>query len=108
MTEGAFPTSGKAYEIFFAEFGRHLGAARTILKNPANLSSDDRFRLSASFHTIKGGAGFFGLSDIARISSILEKLFKNPDLKVETEIFEIEGLIDELDSMGRLLPVPPK
>ena len=72
------PLSSKAYLVFLDEVARYRERICTVLSALELDSSDLRRELSAVFHTIKGGAGFFGLDDLADTSAQLETMLAGP------------------------------
>ena len=64
-----------AYKLFIEELERHLCDAKSIMETSATLNDDQRKKLGAAFHTIRGGAGFFKLSEISLVAQDLEELF---------------------------------
>lgn len=62
-----------AYRVFVDELSNHLQSARAALGDLAALDSDERTVLARRFHTIKGGAGFFGLKQLYRLAGELEQ-----------------------------------
>lgn len=66
-------TDSPAYRLFVEELDRHLTDALRYLTSAGLTVSVDQARvLSASFHTIRGSAGFFGLTEIAGAAQRLE------------------------------------
>lgn len=64
-----------AYDIFIQELGQHLDEMNEIC--PDSLQDPEcRAEISRRMHTIKGGAGFLGLKDIATHADKAEKIFK--------------------------------
>ncbi len=64
------------YQVFFEEAGEHLAAMESLLLE-LDVAAPDLETLNAIFraaHSIKGGAGTFGFSDMARVTHILETL----------------------------------
>lgn len=98
--------SGRAYQIFVSEFHRHIEAAREVLDGDESVDGAARLRLGGYFHTIRGGAGFFCLRDIAERAGQLEKLFIDPVFSLENEIDFVRDLIIELEHLGTMLPAP--
>ena len=96
--------SPAAYKLFVEELTKHLADAHATFGRAAHTSSDDFIRLSARFHTIKGGAGFFGLTRIAEIASALEQHFNQPDAATFIHGAEARSLLAELDSASREIP----
>lgn len=70
----SIPLVSPAYRLFIDELERHLCIAEIQLNPKASeVSSDQARKLSASFHTIRGSAGFFGLASIAKTAQALEE-----------------------------------
>ena len=64
------------YQVFFEEAAEHLAAMETLLLG-IDLQSPDPDDLNAVFraaHSIKGGAGTFGFTDMTEVTHILETL----------------------------------
>lgn len=97
---GTIPRSGKAYEIFVTEYLKHIDYIGAALKADS-LDSEEQQKLSRLFHTIKGGAGFFGFTTVHKTAGVLEKILKNPDLKYAEEKAEIASLFNELVTGGQ-------
>ncbi len=66
--------SGKAFQVFRVEVSKHLQAFEDFLAQGASDDLGTRKRYSASFHTIRGGSGFFGLEAVSTLSGTLEDL----------------------------------
>jgi chemotaxis protein histidine kinase CheA len=98
---------GKAYGIFVTELARHLSRAHEMFGPGAVAPSRDEIAAAAvSFHTIRGGAGFFGLSEIASIAGNLEKLLQRPDFDMAREISGIRGSLENLAALAKKMPAP--
>lgn len=66
--------SARAYEVFLAELGRHLETVRSLEEQKdQNLDQQTYERLRVLFHTVRGGAGFFGYRDLAECANELEQ-----------------------------------
>jgi len=64
------------YQVFFEEASEHLGAMESLLLE-LDVDAPDLETLNAIFraaHSIKGGAGTFGFSDMANVTHVLETL----------------------------------
>lgn len=94
-----------AYRIFFTEMEKHLGRAEEQFIALESCDADQRKRLSMAFHTIKGGSGFFALSEVMALASSLEKLFQNPELTAE-HCKEARESLQKLSALYRELPKP--
>ena len=64
------------YQVFFEEAAEHLSAMETLLLalDVANPSMDDLNAIFRSAHSIKGGAGTFGFTDMTEVTHVLETL----------------------------------
>ena len=80
------PALRPALEIFLRELDSHVLFFERTVQQIAELQSQNSAgngylkelrNLSGRFHTIKGGAGFFQLTEIKDFASTLEKLFQN-------------------------------
>ena len=87
----SFNRTGEAYRIFAEELRRQRENVQECLSPKGGLRACARNGWAASFHRIKGAAGFFGLEDLRRVSGGLEKLLSDdssPDEKFE-EMFQL-------------------
>ena len=98
---------GKAYGIFHSEFHKHLQNADGMVSKKS-LEKEELKRLSAYFHTIRGGAGFFGLTTIAEVSKSLEYLFLEPTFQIDRELQKVVDMLTKLKLEGEKLPEPKK
>lgn len=98
--------TSNAYKIFLSEFERHLAKSREVFADISLIEPDDIYRCAGAFHTIKGGAGFFGLKQIADIAGQLEKILCNPELNLENDFEFVQELIFNLQKLGVELPPP--
>ncbi len=79
--------SGKAFQVFRTELRKHLSSSELlILGSTEALDVASLKRLSASFHTIRGGSGFFGLSEVAHLSEQLEELFGKENFDIKKDL----------------------
>ncbi|MBX7143623.1 MAG: Hpt domain-containing protein [Oligoflexia bacterium] len=97
---------GNAYKIFAVELARHLdGARQTFFSNRA-FTADDYIRVGAAFHTIKGGAGFFGLSDLAQVAAKLETMLMGAKETLILDVEEVRALVTKVEALAKELPSP--
>lgn len=92
----------RAYHVFVEELSKHLKFIReNIIKEP--LPDEASRILAARFHTIKGGAGFFGLNQLMQLASELETelLRINPNLS-ETTVEKIS----QFEQLASQVPAP--
>lgn len=99
-------THTKAYKIFISELETHLTEASEILAEGEVLSEEQAESLQRRFHTVKGGAGFFGLTEIARVAGTLEDMLVDASASVITQLDTIKGLIHELEESALKIPSP--
>jgi len=94
-----------AYRLFLEELDKHVLHALGHLGASALVVSADQARqLGASFHTIRGSAGFFGLDDIAHISQMLEEhLFDVADGGVLEASRAAQWIVD-ISELAKRLP----
>ena len=97
---------GKAYGIFVAELAKHLARAHEVFDREQSPTSEQVYLAMTSFHTIKGGAGFFGLSEIARVAGHLESLLQKDDLDLALELSGIRDSIASLEKLAKRMPDP--
>lgn len=71
-TLGGDPLSSDVYRIYRLELDQHLERLARIADGGA-LSSDCVLEVRTRFHTIKGGAGFFGFSQLVDVAGQMEK-----------------------------------
>lgn len=101
------PILGSAYRVYLEETSKHLKEAALAFAREDALSPEDLYVLGARFHTIRGGAGFFGLSEIAAAARQLEELLGQPGLDLRAERPTVDRLFEELsDLVSRLPPAP--
>ena len=98
---GLDPMLANAYKIYIAEVRRHLVEVKDVLETP---ETPDLVGASGRFHTIRGGAGFFGLSDIASVAGKLEYALLEPTLRFEEAKESIMNLVSELETLAQKMP----
>jgi two-component system chemotaxis sensor kinase CheA len=64
------------YQVFFEEAAEHLAAMETLLLalDVSNPGMDDLNAIFRAAHSIKGGAGTFGFTDMTEVTHVLETL----------------------------------
>lgn len=65
----------RAFTVFLEETREHINWTRAFLSNGGIASPSSVKEAERRFHTIKGGAGFFGLTDVEKLAASLEKFF---------------------------------
>lgn len=99
-------------EIFTKESGRHLDVVNEFLRMCESRGNDCRVSedLIRAIHTLHGSAHMAGISDIAEVSSVLEKYIKLVQANDTAVTAELSGLLQEcvkqLRARVRMLPDP--
>lgn len=88
--------AGKAFQVFRVEVSKHLSGFEEFLANGASNDLGIRKRYSASFHTIRGGSGFFGLEEVATLSGALEDLLGKTEFDGATDWIIAKSTFDKL------------
>lgn len=87
---------GKAYQLFIEEFSKHLEKYNQFFRTGHKLTKQEISDAQIAFHTIKGGAGFFGLKLIASRAAAIEDLLSNPDFSFDTNKSTVLDMIEAL------------
>lgn len=90
------------YQVFFDEAAEHLASMESLLL-ALDLDAPDPDQLNAIFraaHSIKGGSGTFGFTDMARVTHILETLL---DRIRKNEIIVTHDMVDAFLQAGDAL-----
>jgi two-component system, chemotaxis family, sensor kinase CheA len=79
------------YQVFFEEAAEHLAGMETMLLalDVANPSMDDLNAIFRAAHSIKGGAGTFGFTDMTEVTHVLETLLdklRKEEMKLTDEM----------------------
>jgi chemotaxis protein histidine kinase CheA len=100
--------NGKAYALFVSELDKHITEAilKTNTQGQAVITDNECNALRSTFHTIKGGAGFFGLNDIANVASNLENLFEMAMKDLNGQVSAIEAQLKEISKLAKQVPLP--
>ena len=89
----------KAYDIFIEECNGHLETLKSTTPTDENAET-----ISTIFHTIKGGAGFLQMDEIAALAKEGELLFKTSPIsdeakeKFTTLVEDFEARYSEISS----------
>ena len=95
--------STRAYGIFVEELRKQVAFSDEALRT----RSPDTYRqLREIFHRIKGGAGFFGLHDIAEVSRGLEDFFSQTEAEIERIPSQAPVKLEELKKALRAIEEP--
>ena len=82
------------YQMFFDETAEHLATLENLLLaiDPAMASQEDLNAMFRAAHSIKGGAGTFGFSDITGVTHALESLLdrvRKEELSLSREMVDV-------------------
>ncbi len=66
----------KAYKIYVVQMRQKLGAALRVFQSPDELGPASVKSALMDFHMLRGGAGFFGLDDIAAAAEKIEEILE--------------------------------
>jgi chemotaxis protein histidine kinase CheA len=97
------PLASGAYALFVTESARQIVRVRALLAEETPQSGDRSRELGATFHTLKGGAGFFGLVEFMEVAARLEAIFSDGAAPRGGEITE---LVERLAQLSTELPKP--
>jgi len=96
------PLGTKAYGLFFEELPKQIASGERVLSAEAP-ASEDLKQMAGCFHTIKGGAGFFGLKTVYELASRLEELLVS---ETSQNLVEAKKLFEEFQREAAKLPEP--
>jgi len=95
------------YQVFFDEAAEHLVSMEALLLG-LNLDAPDADQLNAIFraaHSIKGGSGTFGFTDMADVTHVLETLL---DRVRKNEISLTHDMVDAFLQAGVIGSTPAR
>lgn len=98
--------SKAAYRAFVTECSQQIDRFDEVLHKEHSPEKETLKGAKNAFHTMKGGAGFFGLRDVASYASALESMLTSADLNVNSARVEIEELFEALKGAVVKLPEP--
>ena len=99
--------SGKAYRILVDELAKHLSAAKGLFSDQLQCMVPEKIREAGiNFHTIKGGAGFFGFSDVAGKAGEIESLLIKSSAPLPERIERVRVLLVEFEALVGQMPAP--
>jgi HPt (histidine-containing phosphotransfer) domain-containing protein len=94
------PRETRAYQLFLSQLEEMIAQGRGLAAEGA---AADRLAMQQLFHKMKGGAGFFGLTEIAELADRLETICHTADELGQKRLDEIltaltilKGLSDQL------------
>lgn len=90
--------------MLVVELTAHRAAVAAWLNAPEPDASLERIApLKTGFHRAKGGAGFFGLQELAQVASEAEELLAKPPAEIRASLERIAALFEQFDAaLGRL------
>src|SRR5215470_11926981 len=90
------------FQVFFEEAGEHLATMETLLLrlDPAKATSEELNAIFRAAHSIKGGSGTFGFTDMTEVTHELESLL---DKARRHEIALTAEMVDALLAAGDVL-----
>lgn len=97
------PLASRAYVLFRTELAQQVRQVEELMSRDGAIRAEDVVAIGRTFHTIRGGAGFFGLDELARTAGELEKLFLD---RLERDAVEVARLLESLRSLSAELPEP--
>lgn len=82
------------YQVFFEEAGEHLASMESLLLalDVADPSMDDLNAIFRAAHSIKGGAGTFGFTDMTEVTHVLQTLLdklRKQEMNLTTEMVDV-------------------
>ena len=96
---GGDPLYSEAYKIYRSELDTHMSRIAELLQREL-VGSEEKKELKTRFHTIKGGAGFFGFDQIFSVAGILETMMKDvstdPIQTAQIQFQTLQQLIGQL------------
>ncbi len=92
--------------MFVDECSNNIEKFDSALCDATLEAAEEVKRATELFHTMKGGAGFFGLSDVANYSAALESMLDDATLNIDDARAEIESLFEALKVAVKKLPEP--
>jgi len=96
----------RAYSVYLNESVQHLQEIQTLLSSQKP-SKEELTRAAVRFHTIRGGAGFFGLTTILQLARALEELAKQKEFESSEDLNHLKRALAQLQSEIATLPLDP-
>lgn len=95
-----------AYRLFFAELAKRVACAEAYVAKEQPPSAAELKEIGASFHVIRGGAGFFGLDELASLAERGERFILGDLAKASDNIDSVRTLVAALSTCTQRLPKP--
>lgn len=97
----------KAYALFISELEKHISHALEVFSIDGDqIPLSEWSELARAFHNVRGGAGFFGLSEIEKLATQLEARLKQPLQELLVQCDAIEHMVNQLQALKQTLPPP--
>lgn len=98
--------AGAAYRMFVEELQKHLDASKGFFAL-SEWTPEQLKETSGRFHTIRGGAGFFKLTDLSALAGELEKgLLNGTPAEVASRRASLAELDRKLREVAQAIPQP--
>ena len=100
-TLGGDPLTSEVYRIYRQELAQHFERLTRIAEEGL-LSSDCVLEIRTRFHTIKGGAGFFGFNELVEVAGQIENRAAKSQVtlnELEQALTSMSHIIDQLPSL---------
>lgn len=98
--------ASRAYGLFVSELAGQISKARSSLLGAEFPKKSELPGIALMFHTLKGGAGFFGFDDIAELASDLEAIVSAENFLASWDRAVIGAKIDKIAELAANLPKP--
>ena len=95
-----------AYRVFFSELEKHMQDVCATMAPGKRPDSKELRRVGATFHTIRGGAGFFGLEELATTAGQIENLLLQDTKRACADLESVRVLIEQISTITENLPKP--
>lgn len=99
--------AGNAYKIFVSELELHLAnALRLFCQDGPQPSLEDARTVGRNFHTVRGGAGFFGFKDMSETARQIEVLLLKAEGSLMGKLNAVRQLLETIEKLSEELPPP--
>jgi HPt (histidine-containing phosphotransfer) domain-containing protein len=98
--------AGAAYKIFFEELQKHISATATLFES-TDWSPEQLKEAIGRFHTIRGSAGFFKFTTLAKTAGELEVLLQEQgSAGLAGRLDHLRSLYKQLSDAAAAIPAP--
>ncbi len=102
MEKCRFSRDSKAFLLLIEEIGKHLESTKTLLMGGRGELTPEIIRqIGIEFHTVKGGAGFFGLETLAAAAAGIERVLLKEQITDIERIIRAKKLFPEFERLAR-------